>query len=379
MQIHMKLNSSVIAPASLALATALLLGGAACSKQAAGSVEEKPRAVPVRTATVIQRDLQESVLLTGTLKPLAQVQVVSEVSARLVALRKQEGDYAKKGEVIAVLDSTDYALSLQRAVAARQSADANRSHAEAERQRAENLIKTGGITDKDNLSAQVNLQLAEASLAQAKAEEAIARQQVSKCEIHAPFSGRIARKLVDSGAMLSPGTQIFTLMDSSSLEFRAQVPSQDFAKVKIGAQVDVTVDAMPDLVMHGKVERLTPLVDERSRSFEVVAHVPEQQQMLAGLFARGTIRVREVKDALIVPPAALQRDGSDPTLARTFVIEGGKAKRIEVGVGIESSDAIQITRGLSKDAVVVVDPPVALSSGSLVDLQNTQQPASTPR
>jgi RND family efflux transporter MFP subunit len=381
MRTDSKITRAIIVPAGMA---ALLLAGVGCSKPQAKPAEEKVRAVPVRTATVVQRPMQETVVLTGTLKPLAQVQLVSEVSARLLTLRKQEGDFVSKGEVVAALDSTDYNLSLQRASAARQSAEANRSHAEAERLRAENLIKTGGITDKDNLAAQVNLQVAEASLSQAKAEEAIARQQVSKCQIRAPFSGRVARKHVDAGAMLSPGTPVVTIMDSSAMEFRAQVPSADFGKVRVGAAVEVTVDAMPGTTMKGKVERITPLVDERSRSFEVVVHVPQPKEMIAGLFARGAIHVREIADALIVPPAALQRDGVNPELARTYVINGGKAERIEVGVGIEASDAVQVTRGLKKDSVVVVDPPVALSSGSTVEIQsaaneNNQQPASMPR
>lgn len=379
MRTDYKLTRTFLVPAGVAVAAVMLLAGVGCSKPEVKAAEEKVRAVPVRTATVVQGPMQETVVLTGNLKPMAQVQIVSEVSARLLSLRKQEGDFVAKGEVVAVLDSTDFNLSLQRAAAARQAAEANRSHAEAERQRAENLIKTGGITDKDNLAAQVNLQVAEASLSQANAEEAIARQQVSKCQIHAPFSGRVARKHVDAGAMLAPGTPVVTIMDSSALEFRAQVPSADFGKVHVGAPVEITVDAMPGTVMKGRVERLTPLVDERSRSFEVVVHVPQPKEMIAGLFARAAIHVRNIADALIVPPAALQRDGANPELARTYIIEGGKAQRVEVGVGVEASDAVQVTRGLKKDSVVVVDPPVALSSGSVVEIQNTNQPASMPR
>lgn len=383
MQTVKEFTRALIVPVGLTMAAALTLTTVGCSKSVAKAGEEKPRAVPVRVATVVQGPMKETVVLNGTLKPVAQVQMVSELNARLLTLHKREGDYVSKGELVASLDPTDYELSLQRAAASRQAAEANRAHAEAERQRADNLIKTGGITDKDNLAAQVNLQVAEASLSQARAEEAIARQQVSKCQIHAPFSGRVARKHVDAGAMLSPGNPIVTIIDSSALEFRAQVPSEDFAKVHIGALVEITVDAMPGTMMKGKVERLTPLVDERSRSFEAVVRVPQPKEMIAGLFARGSIRVREIRDALIVPPAALQRDGSNPELARTYIINGGKAERIEVGVGIETSDAVQVTRGLKSGAIVVVDPPVALSTGSVVEVQgaaneSSQQPASKP-
>ena len=144
-----------------------------------------------------------------------------------------------------MLDDTDYNLTLQRAKASLAVADANRAHAAAERDRANSLLKTGGITDKDHLSAQVNLQVSEASLAQAKAEVAIAEQNVTRTRVIAPFAGRIIARLSDAGSYLASGTPIFTLVDDSVLEFRAAVPSSDFGKVKLNAPVTLTMDALP--------------------------------------------------------------------------------------------------------------------------------------
>ena len=173
------------------------------------------QAIPVRTSTVATRDLTETLTLTGTLGPRARVVVVAEVAARLMRLLKDEGDLVKQGDVIAVLDDSDLRLARDRATAVLDLAEANRAHARVEEDRAASLLKTGGITDKDRVAAQVAVQLAEASHAQARIELAIAEQQLSRTEVRAPLSGRIAKRSGDSGAMLAVGSPIFDIVDDA--------------------------------------------------------------------------------------------------------------------------------------------------------------------
>jgi membrane fusion protein, multidrug efflux system len=355
------------------LLSALVL--AACGG-AQTAVPEKPRGLPVRTASVETRDLDEDLVLTGTLRPRAQVQIVAEVAARLVRVVRDEGAKVAAGETLALLDETDYRLSHERSKAALAVAQANRAHAEAEKERADNLLKTGGITDKDHLSAQVALQVADASLAQARAEEAIAAQQRARTRVIAPFTGRVARRLADPGSMLASGVPIFTLVDDAVLDFRASVPSADWAKVKVGALADVTVDAVPGLRTAGKVARVTPLVEERTRSFEAVVELPGQEDLVGGLFARAAVRVGTTKQALVVPPSALVRDGARPDEAQAFVVVGGKAERRAVGLGVEGAAAVQVTKGLRAGEVVVLDPPSTLGSGTTVEVETSRSAAS---
>jgi RND family efflux transporter MFP subunit len=361
------------------LAAAVPLLFAACtsgrSDEAAGTA---PRGVAVRTVTVVARDLADEVVLTGTLKPRAQVQVVAEVQARLLRVLRDEGARVGKGEVLAVLDDTDYRLANDRARAALAMAEANRAHAQAEKERADNLLKTGGITDRDHLSAQVALQVGEASLAQAKAEVAIAGQQLARTQVKAPFAGRVAKRFPDPGSMLAPGTPLFTLVDDSVLEFRAQVASRDLAKVRLGAAARLSIDALPGTRIEGRVARVEPLVDERSRSFQVVIEVPGRPELVGGLFARAALHVGEVAGALVVPPAALVRDGSDPASAGVFVVRQGKAEKVTVALGVETPDGVQVTSGLGTGDAVVLDPPTALASGAPVDVQNGGRGAAKP-
>jgi RND family efflux transporter MFP subunit len=307
------------------------------------------------------------------------VQAVAEVAARLMSVERDEGARVAKGDVLARLDDADYRLASDRARAALAVAEANRAHAQAEKERADSLLKTGGITDRDHLSAQVALQVADASLAQARAETAIAGQQLARTQVRAPFSGRVAKRFADAGAMLAAGTPLFTLVDDSVLEFEAPVASRSFGKVKLGAPVTLAIDALPGAGVDGRIARVEPLVDERSRSFEVTVEVPGRADLVGGLFARAAVRVGTVPGALVVPPAALVRDGSDPSRGEVFVVRQGKAEKLSVALGVEAPDGVQVTKGLAVKDEVVLDPPTALASGAPVEVQNGRAQAASAR
>jgi len=137
--------------------------------------------------------------------------------------------------------------------------------------------------------------------------------------------------------------------------------------VRVGSAVRVSVDSLPGLAVTGRVVRVAPIVDDRSRSFETVVEVPGNAALVGGLFARASIEVGLLPGALVVPPATLVRDGTQQ--AQAYVIVQGKAERRTVDVGVESADAVQVTRGLSVGDLLVLDPPTALSSGSPVEIQ----------
>jgi RND family efflux transporter MFP subunit len=350
---------------------AAIIGTVACGDTEADSATTPAvRTVPVRTALVQTRDLTETLMLTGTLDPRAQVTVVAEVSARLEQVLKNEGDRVSRGQLLAVLDDADFRLARDRAKAAVDVAEANRAHARAEQDRADNLLKTGGITDKDRLAAQVAVQVAEASSAQARTELAIAERQQARSRVTAPLSGRIATRIADAGAMLQAGAPIYSIVDDSAFELRSSVASGDFGKVRLGEKVTVTVDALPGFITEAEVSRIAPQVDARSRSFEIIILVPGRPQLVSGLFARAEVRVRDVPGSLVVPPAALVRDGADPSRAQAFVVVGGKAERRDVIVGFEIPDAVQVTSGLKAGEAVVVDPPSALGPGTQVQVED---------
>lgn len=360
----------------LVLATAAVTACGGTDAETTAAATDTARSIPVRTATVETRDLAETLSLTGTLDPRAQVTVVPEIGARLQRVLRNEGDRVASGQLLAVLDDADFRLARDRAKAYLDVAEANRAHARAENDRADSLLKTGGITDKDHLAAQVAVQVADASAAQARSELAIADRQMGRSQITAPISGRIAKRHADAGTIVAAGTPLYTIVDDSVFEFRSSVGSGDFGKVKVGEKVVVTADALPGFVTAGVVDRIAPQVDARSRSFEIIIRVPGRPQLVSGLFARAEVKVRDVPNSLTVPPAALLRDGSDPTKAQTYVVANNKAERRDLIVGVETPDAVQVTSGLKAGEVVVIDPPSALGPGTQVQVERSTKAGS---
>ena len=168
-------------------------------------------------------------------------------------------------------------------------------------------------------------------------------------------------------------------MDDAVLEFRASVPSADYGKAKVGAAVDVTVDALGGRTVKGTVARVSPLVEERTRSFEVdrsrcpasaswwAASSPARRCAWVACQARSWSR-----------PRRCSATAASPTRPQAFVVADGKAERKTVTLGVETADAIQVTKGLAAGDLVVLDPPVALSSGAPVELTTTQELEAAP-
>jgi RND family efflux transporter MFP subunit len=352
------------------LAAGLALAAAACGDPAQ-TAPAPARAIPVRTAVVATRDLDQALTLTGTLRPRQQAQVSAEVGGRLVRVLRDDGDRVRAGEALALLDATDYRLAHDRARAAQQVAEANYAHAQAEEERAENLLRTGGITDKDRLAAQVSLKVAEAGVAQARAEAAIASAQQGRAAVRAPFAGRVAGRLADAGTMIAAGAPVFTVVDDSVFELRAAVPSSSYNAVRVGAPVQVTVDSAPGLAIHGRVARVTPLVDERNRTFEVVIEVPGNATLVGGSFARASVAVGRVAGAVVVPPGAVVR-GATEGAAEVWVVNGNTAAKRTVAVGVELADGVHVVSGLAAGERVVVDPPAGLAPGVSLAIQDAR-------
>ena len=180
-----------------------------------------------------------TVAVTGTLVSNARVDVKAETIGRLVKFPKQEGDSVAAGEAVAWVDQENYQLAVRQAETAVQVAEAGlartrvmAAHNQTELERARNLIRSGGITDKDlqaaevaQRDAQAQVALAEAQLAQARAALDVAQKKLRDTAILAPVAGVIEKKYVNPGAYVEAPTMVFTIVDNRRLELESPVPS----------------------------------------------------------------------------------------------------------------------------------------------------------
>src|SRR5207302_2258131 len=269
---------------------ALVPGG--CGRQSASAGRSQPDPIAVRVATPKHVRVPAEIVVSGTVEtPSAPTTVGFLVSGRVIRVGPREGDFVKAGEMLAVVDPADYQFAVEAAIAqsalaraqnekasvsARpevvEQARANLSQAEDEFRRMRTLYEKKSLAPNDfkkyetvytNAQQQYgqakegaqheDKAAAKAALEQAEAAERIARKRLSDSILIAPISGFVSKRNIEQGAMASPGTAVFTIVDLDPVEIQVGVPETDVPLVKRGQQAIVTASARPGVSFSGKV------------------------------------------------------------------------------------------------------------------------------
>jgi RND family efflux transporter MFP subunit len=362
----------------------LLLGLAAlagCSKENAKSAAASS-SVPVRVVQVEARPLDEMLDVTGSLVSSVAVDVKTEFAGRLVAMLKQEGDRVRKGELLAQLEEVNARLAagqaranLDVAQAALDRARVAEDHARTELERAQNLLKSGGITDRDYQAAQMTardtraqVKLAEAQVDQSRQTLALAEKRLNDCRIISPIGGEVERKALNPGSWVDGNVLLYRLVDNQRLELQAFVASSDLGRVGKGQRIRFNVAAYPGEVFNATILSLSAAVDSQNRSLLVRAAVSNPAGKLrAGMFVKGGIVTGTKPAALVVPVDAIWRRTGQPPFV--FVVEENRARRREVKTGLEQAQGVEVTSGLKPGDWVVTEQNLGLADGVRVTPQ----------
>ncbi len=369
-------------PLVLAAAVATALAAGACRREQSQPVRAAEAApVEVRVLRVAAQPFAPTVPVTGTLVSRSRVDVKAETTGRVIRFPKEEGDRVAAGEPVLWVDDEPYRLALEQAETAVRVAEAGlerarvvEAHARAERERARNLLRSGGITDKDLKAAELaerdaaaQVSLAAAQLEQARAALAVAQKKLRDTVVRAPVPGEIQRKFVNVGAYVEPPTAVFTLVDNGRLELESQVPSVELAAIRPGQKVTFTVAAYPERDFEGRVIEIGPAVDPQSRSAKVRIQVSNPGGALKdGMFAQGEIRTGAERRAVVIPSPAVHREDTSARQSFVYVVEEGKAVRRAVRLGRERNGQLEITEGLREGELLIAEHSVEVSDGARV-------------
>ena len=275
------------------------------------------------------------------------------------------------------------------------SALAQAKMSEADAQRYEALIKTGDVsqsaydkarTQSDTAKEQTNSarQLyeaslnsarqsfqgvlnAQASLAYAQAQTAIARKAVDDTIIKAPFAGYISARPVAVGQYVALTAKIATLVRVTPLKLELQVQESNAPQLKIGAEVEASVPGYPGRTFHGTVTAINPTVDSNSRTVSVEAKFANADLALKpGMFGTARILLKGSTMGIFLPRATVITDPSTNS-SQIFFVRDGKARVAVVQLGAADGDLIQILSGITADFVVATNHLQDLFDGEPVD------------
>lgn len=274
-------------------------------------------------------DLKVTVSATGNIQPVEQVNVGSEVSGTIEKVFADYNDVVKKGELLAQIDRTKYESNLNKAQASLASANANLQNMQAQLYKAESVISrdkmlrdsTNGAlpskNDWDNdwsayLAAKSQISSAKALISQAKQDLISAQYDLKKTDIYSPVDGTILVKSIDPGQTVAASFQtpvLFTIAkDLTKMQLQATIDEADIAKVKEDQNVTFSVDAYPHMKFDTRITQVrvnSAIVDGVVTYLAIMDYDNSKLLLKPGMSADIDITTQEIKDALIVPKAAL--------------------------------------------------------------------------
>jgi membrane fusion protein (multidrug efflux system) len=335
-----------IGPAALAACVAcisLITAGCKGTETAAPPAEVKP---PATVSVSPVKGVDEPVIVeaTGSFQADESSGVAPESSGRVLATPVDVGQHVAKGAVLIRIQAVDVNLRLDEARASVQRAEANLKLAESQNalaqttaKRNEALLKGGLIpqTTADEARTQAetsanSVAVARASLAQVRAQLALAEKAVDDGVVLAPFAGYISQRRVAMGEFVQPSTAVVTLLRIDPLRLQLTIPSVQASQVAVGQSVIARVDAFPGKIFEGRISAVNPLIAAESRSFVVEAKVPNPGgQLKPGMFAVASIDQGRTERAMLVPKRAVIEDVNTNSF-RLFVIDTENKARVRV-------------------------------------------------
>lgn len=389
---------------TLVLVVAVVVTSAAClsactaspGEEADGAAEVNPsentvQPFPVEAVVVSPRTLTRSIVASGRLMAIRRTELSAGVSGKALEVLVREGDRIEEGDLLLRLDDAPFKLSVEKAEAdlldkridyavyvMDTTAVLNSDTTWVIRERdalemARKAFELGQIDAGELKSAQRNLDAAEllsgsrrldliaqnTGLILAEVEHARVRWELEQTSVHAPFSGVIAKRLVEEGQQVGSGETCFELIDLSRIRVRAAVLESDLGAVGVGHGISISVTTWPGVFFEGRISRIHPTVDEESGTAIVEAELANPGGRLKpGMFAEVLIEGTTYENRIAVPDEAIvSRD--ERTLV--FVIQGGRAQWSYVTLGQEGDAWREVTSGVSEGDTVAVTGNITLA------------------
>ncbi len=356
-------------PASLALAAVLVLGctaallytGTSRAADEAPATAARP-ALTVSTAQPQRGAVPLRLAANGNVAAWQEASIGAQSNGlRLDAVLVNVGDVVKAGQVLARFSPEVVQAELAQARASLLEAQAVAAEAAANAERARSLQATGALSQQQIQQFTTAGQTAQARVEAARALLQTQQLRLQHTQVRAPDSGVISARTATVGAVVGAGTELFRMVRQGRLEWRAEVTSNELARIQPGTKARVT--GASGATTEGTVRMVAPTVDPQTRNALVYVDLPAKTDFRAGMFARGEFALGST-DALTIPQEALVvRDG----FSYVFVL--GPQQRVQqrkVQTGRRIADRVEILSGLEADASIAVRGAGFLNDGDLV-------------
>ena len=356
---------------------ALLIGASGllgCSEEQQAAQPPKGRPpTPVRVAEVVNRTVQRTVELVGTVEPWRRSIVAGELAALVEKFPVEEGMAVKRGGMLAQLRTDTLTIQLNAAEATHRESEARYQQAKKDLARIKTLFAKELITQKEYDDAVTQEAALALRLAQLESALLQVKDRLKKARVVAPFDGWVVKEFTEVGQWIQAGGPIVELVDLSRVQVEVPLPERYVGEIKVGASVSATFDGLRGFQASGKVFSVLAQADRNSRTFPIKVELPNADLMIkSGLVSRVILQVGAPYEALVIPKDALVLRGGTEFV---FVMKDGSVTQVPV-VGINHVNSeVEVSGPLEPGMIVVVEGNERLFPGQAVRVLEEESPA----
>ncbi len=320
--------------------------------------EKDKDSIPVEVDKVFTGDIYAYQLYNSTIEAENNVDVYNKVSGIIIALKVEEGDFVKKGQLLAKIEEEDYKL---------EEASARSAYEKAEREykRSSKMFKDKLLSENDYEQVKYNYEQAKISWQRAKV-------RLGYTSIVAPISGTISKRNIKNGDFLQMNTRVFSIVDMNSLITRVYIPEKDISNIKVRQQARVTSDALDGKVFNGRIKMISPVVDPTNGTVKVtIALSGYKNQIKPGMFVKCHIITDSHKDTLLVSKKAVIYNGLQSVV---FKVDKGVAHKIVLDLGYQDAEKVEVlNKELKADDKIIVTGQYGLKDKDEVKIINNNK------
>ena len=324
-----------------------------CSPSSESASTAIPVPTPVRVMEIQPIHLPLVAEVVGRLAPNREVTLAAEVGGVVARYNADTGDRVKKGSVLISLDPSDYRLALKEAEANLAVARTRLDLALKAYNRSKSLLPRKVITQDAYDKAEAEYLSAGASLERVTVLVDIAKAQLVKTRIRSPFDGHAAARMIETGQLVGVGQPLMKIVESDPIRVKIWLPEKEYVRLDRTDPVSIVIEAFPETVITGTIDRIDITADERTNTFGVEILVDNSNLVLkAGMTARVHIITATIPDAILIPQSTVLYRSD-----RNEVFVAGSDNRAilrQVVLGLSSGDKIEITEGLSAGDQLIV-------------------------
>lgn len=323
---------------------------ASCSHKQPGSIKQDAVKVMVQKITADARP--EVLRYPGAIEADNTVTLGFSVSGRVTAVSIQEGQTVREGQLLATIETEDYASALQSARAAHDQAADNFN-------RLKELHDKGSLPERDYIAAR-------SALSQSEANVRVAAKRLADTRLYAPYTGIISAKLIDKGATASPGSPAFTILKTDQVYAKAPVTESDISKLATGKEVLVIIPALNDSIK-GTVTIINPQGDNSSRTYAVKVRLNNKaEKLLPGMLTEMLVYTGIEQEKIVIPAASIVRDADDITYVFIAGDQHKAIRRRVTATGVTGSNEVIIQQGLQAGDRLIIEGHTRLEDGSSI-------------